>query len=489
MLLNTCAGSQFYLLLLVGILVYAAAWLVARRLVRRTAAGPAVLNSLHLAFLVVAAEAVKVGLPPDSLWRQVVLALQLALLAALSVLVIVKLYLGHYLAARKQIAVNSIIRDLIAIVIIAGFVLLFLRHVLKLNLATILTPSAILTAIVGLAMQDTIANLIAGIIIQIEKPFAVNDWINIDGQKGEVREINWRYTKIETLDQLYIVIPNSKISSDKIINYSKPTPIVKEFIEIGVSYDVPPVKVKRAIFDILKANPNITDKRAIEIRIDAYADSSILYKIIYPIAKVAEQRRVKDEVYSAIWYRFRKDGITIPYPIRTVLMAGPAPEPDVSDIIEALSGLSFFEGVNRDNLAYLARFGLLHAVEPGRVLAHEQDPGDSMFFILEGDCQITRNRKPVADLHRGDFFGEMSLLTNEPRIARVEAVTHGRLLEVDRSTFRVLIENEPIMLRQIEAVFEDRLKKRQASDQLEAPEVLKQTWLARFRKLFGLDEA
>ena len=112
----------------------------------------------------------------------------------------------------------------------------------------------------------------------------------------------------------------------------------------------------------------------------------------------------------------------------------------------------------------------------GSVIFKEGDLGSEMFIIQNGQVRVSRvigeQERELAVLEKGDFFGEMGLLTNEPRIARVEAVTHGRLLEVYRSTFRVLIENEPIMLRQIETVFEDRLKKRQASDKSEAPEVL-----------------
>lgn len=443
-------------------------------------------NTLLLAILVLVCEGVRQRIPlPTSLapWLK---GLELALLAGLAVQVIVKLYIEQYLERWQKRFVARIIHNLTTVLIIALFVILFLRVVLNVSLVAILTQSAILTAVIGLAMQDTIANFIAGLIIQIEKPFTLNDWIEVEGLRGQVREINWRYTKIETIDKFYMIIPNNKLAAEKLINYSKPTLELKEFITIGVSYEVPPVKVKQAILSILKANPHVIRKEESEVFLHEYGDSSIVYRIGYMISNPGERRDVQDAIYSAIWYQFKKKMIEIPYPIRTLIMKPPSPAPDLSEPTKLLASLSLFTGVSPEGLEYLVQFGLTHALTPGQTVFEDQEPGESMFFILDGDFNVIKNQQTKAVLHKGDFFGEMSLLTGEKRSAQVQAATRGRLLEIDRSAFKTFIETEPAVLRQIEAIFSQRSADARATRDQADPAAVKAGLFQRFKKRFGL---
>jgi len=467
---------------------YGILWVVLRLVLRRLAVTRDLATVVHLAFFTAAAELLKTAFPAGSLPVRGLLTLQLALLAFLTVHVVIKIYFGQYLEQR-HIVISRIIRDLIKFFILIFFALLFMRYVLRLNLATILTPSAIFTAIIGLSMQDTFGNLVAGIIIQLEKPFDIGDWIEIDGQKAQVKEINWRYTKVETMDAIYIIIPNNKICTDRVINYNKPTTLVRQHLIIGVDYSVPPFRVKRAILDILKANPHITHKERSAVFLNEYGDSSVNYSIDYFISNIALHRVVRDDIYSAVWYQFQKHGINIPFPVRTVIMK---PESqalaDVSAITGLLATFPFFENVSRESIEHLARFGLLHSVEADHALVQDGEAGESMFFILEGEFRVLKDKTQVATLKTGNCFGEMSLLTGETRNARIESIAHGRLLEIDRSAFKILIESEPSIMRRIEKVFEERaLSAKDAPASAGTQDAIKKTFYSRFRQLFGME--
>ncbi len=478
---------QPYAWLAIAIGAFILLWGFLRILVRLHLVTLNVAQVFQLAVLVLICEGIRTRMPLPVCLAPWLKALELALMALLTVQVVVKLYIGQYLQQRRRIFVARIIRDLTTVLIVVLFALLFLRLVLNVNLAAILTPSAILTAIIGLSMQDTIGNFIAGLIIQTEKPFDLDDWINIEGQRGQVREMNWRYTKIETTDKIYMIIPNNKISTEKVVNYSKPTPVVKEFINIGVSYDVPPVKVKQAVSAILKTNPHIVQKDESAVLIHECGDSAIVYRIEYMIADPGAHRKVRDEVFSAIWYQFQKHAIEIPYPIRTVIMKQPSAPADLSEPVRLLGSLPLFTGVSPEGLEHLVRFGLTHTIAPGHVAVREQEPGDSMFFILDGDFNVMKDQRITTVLHKGDFFGEMSLLTGEKRTAQVEAATRGTLLEIDRSAFKILIETEPAVLRQIEVIFDQRCKANADLARNKAdPEAPKISLFQRFKKRFGL---
>jgi small-conductance mechanosensitive channel len=413
--------------------------------------------------------------------------IELLLGAWLSIHLVVNVYIGQFLVERRKLPVSSIVRDTAKLVIITAFVIIFLRFVLHWNLAAILTPSAILTAIIGLAMQDTISNFISGLLIHAEKPFDINDWIEVEDKQGQVRELNWRYTKIETIDRYYLIIPNSKIATQKVINFSKPIPTVNEYLSIGVSYDVPPLKVKRAVEAILKANASIVKDERHEVLLHEYADSSIIYRIKYAIRDFSMHRRVRDEVYSAIWYQFRKQDIQIPYPIRTVIMQKEPSPRDDSGYISVLSAIPFFNGVSPEGIANMLRFGITRNFDPSRIVVAENVEGDSMFFILGGEFSVTRNGKIVSTLGKGEFFGEMSLLTGDKRNARVEAITQGTLLEIDRNAFKVLLESEPAIMRLIENIFNRRVAaNKEAGQDLKKDEEIRQTLWSRFKNIFGL---
>ena len=96
----------------------------------------------------------------------------------------------------------------------------------------------------GLALQDTLGNFFAGVAIQIEKPFSVGHWVRIRDTDGMVTEITWRATKMRTQSGNFFIVPNSVLSKDTIINYSEPTLETRLELEVGVSYDAAPNRVK-----------------------------------------------------------------------------------------------------------------------------------------------------------------------------------------------------------------------------------------------------
>ncbi len=337
--------------------------------------------------------------------------------------------------------------------------MVFLRKVLNLDLITILTPSAILTAIVGLSMKDTIGSLISGIIIQIEKPFDIGDWIQIKDMVGCVMEITWRYTKIKTISDVYIVVPNNNISTDNIINYSKPSSEFEVWMEIGVSYEVPPVKVKRAIYEILEKNKYVVKNRYKDVLLKEYGSSSINYQIVFSINDYHFKRKAVDEIYSSIWYQFKKYGIVIPFPIRTLVFKKEEKERDTSWIIDGLKKNQLFKEAKIDVLDFLAKYGNLLEFLPGEKVVKEGEEGSTMFIIIKGEFDVIQEDKVVATLKQGDFFGEISLILGGTRNATVQCKERGILLEIDRMLFQVILEKDTFLKNLIYEKFHERIQK------------------------------
>ena len=111
----------------------------------------------------------------------------------------------------------------------------------------LLTTSAVGAVVVGFALQDTLGNLFAGLAIQIEKPFRVGQWMQVGDREGQVQEITWRATKLRTKAGQFLIVPNSVISKEPVLNYSEPTMPTRIEVEVGASYSAPPNDVKRAM--------------------------------------------------------------------------------------------------------------------------------------------------------------------------------------------------------------------------------------------------
>ena len=126
----------------------------------------------------------------------------------------------------------------------------------------LLTTSAVGAVVVGFALQDTLGNLFAGLAIQIEKPFRVGHWMQVGEREGQVQEITWRATKLRTKAGQFLIVPNSIISKEPMLNYSEPTIPTRIEVEVGASYATPPNEVKRAMQEAMANAPLVMRRRS-----------------------------------------------------------------------------------------------------------------------------------------------------------------------------------------------------------------------------------
>ncbi len=139
-------------------------------------------------------------------------------------------------ARRTARPAPRIFRDLSTAAVYLAVALLALRAI-DVEPGSILTTSALLTAVVGLAMQDTLGNLVSGLALQLQRPFDVGDWVEIDGgqQAGRIAEVTWRATTIMTLDHVEVILPNAGLAKASIRNYSRPSPVARRRVIVSAS--------------------------------------------------------------------------------------------------------------------------------------------------------------------------------------------------------------------------------------------------------------
>lgn len=371
---------------------------------------------------------------------------RLLLTAALINLFVVTL-LNPLRADRVPLRFPSIVQDAIVIGV------LFVVATFAMGDEFLIT-SAASAVVVGFALQDTLGNAFAGLAIQSEKPFNIGHWISVGEHHGRVAEVTWRATKMRTKTGNFVILPNSEVAKAAITNYSEPAAPARLFIDVGVSYDAPPNTVKAVVKEALANCPLVLEKPAPDAMMQDFAASSIVYRVRFWTEDAELDEEAMDQVRSSIYYTFKRKGIDIPYPIQ-IEMSKDLPvvddEKDAAEREQLLAGIDLFASLDDTQRATIAAETRILDFGDGEPIVHEGDPGRTMYLVVSGavDVKLASTRTTVATIRQGGYFGEMSLLTGDPRTASVVARGDVRVLEIDVEVFRRLSEASPQIIEQI----------------------------------------
>ena len=329
-------------------------------------------------------------------------------------------------------------------------------HALGISLTPLLFGMGAASIVVGLALQEPLSNLFAGLALDMEGAFHPGDWIRVDvdgGTVGKVIDKGWRTTRLLTQEQELVTLPNRVMGGQKIVNYHKPEPLHAHRLVIGASYKDPPIKVKETLRTILLGEPQIARDPAPAVRTINYGDFAVEYEMRFFLTDYGQQTRVKDEVMTRVWYAFQEDGIEIPFPVRTVHVKERAQLAEEQGAIEKTSGqiADFLRSVPSlgrhlasDDFAFLAANAFQRAYAAGEPVIRKGTMGDAVFFVREGSCEALLPGGGKRRLETGEYFGEMALLRAAARTADVLAAEGGAtVVRVDRECMVRLFDRYP----------------------------------------------
>jgi small-conductance mechanosensitive channel/CRP-like cAMP-binding protein len=347
---------------------------------------------------------------------------------------------------RLPTAVPNIVQD----ALIVG---LFMLAATMLMQEKFLTTSAVGAVVLGFALQDTLGNAFSGLAIQIEKPFHVGQWIGVGEHIGRVEEITWRATKLRTKATNFVVVPNSTIAKESIVNYSEPVIPTRLEVDVGASYDAPPDLVKAALYESLSNAALVLREPGPNALLLDFGASAITYRVRFWIEDFARDQDACDQVRSNIYYSFKRHGIEIPWPIQVEYSRewAPARAPSLTGEFASLLGSSaLFGALDESERLACAALGEERLYTKGETIMREGEPGGSMFVIVSGLADVVIAGGLVRSLGPGDFFGEMSLLTGECRTATVVAAQPCRLMEMTSEAFRGFVISKPEVFERME---------------------------------------
>ncbi len=366
---------------------------------------------------------------------------------------------------RRQTGVETpkILRDLVDGILFVLALLVILQATLAVDLSAVLASSAVISLVLGLALQETLGNLFAGLSLQAERPFGEGDWVRIGQHQGKVVEIGWRATRLLTGAGEGLTIPNNAVAKEAVYNLSRRGSAMRK-VTLSVGYDVPPNAFKEAALSVLRAHPRISSEPAPVVRTADLGQNAIGYDLVFWVGRWEEGGDVEDDVRSQIWYRLHRAGIALSAVGNEVRLArgartAGASEVDVRALLDQVDFLAPVEPVLRDALAgraQVVRFGR------GEVVLRQGDTAATPFYVIaEGEAAVRvtapdGREQELTRLGPGEFFGEMGALTGDPRTATVVAARDSALVAVDREAFAELFRRAPEAARKLADVLARR---------------------------------
>jgi len=352
--------------------------------------------------------------------------------------------------------------QIFAILAVIAAVFLIISGVYGQNIQGVVFGSTIVVGIVGFAMQDLLGNIIAGIALEIGKPFKPGDWLVVENQHALVLEVNWRSTRLRNTDNIHFDIPNKSIVGATITNLTNPHRLHALRILVGFDYHSPPNTVKDLLTLAASTVPGVIQIPPPRAYLKNFGDSSISYELKFSIEDESRFSEIHDGIRTNIWYLAKRQGLVMPFPIRTIQIDRPKTRHQES-LLAARATIRkqpFVQLLDENqvdellNASQLLRFGI------GEVIIKQGQPGDSMFIILSGQAVVSvsvgTTETVVATIHAGDHFGEMSLLTGEPRSATVTAQTDCETCEIPKSLVASLLQKNTGLLQQLSELLAQR---------------------------------
>ena len=347
-------------------------------------------------------------------------------------------------------------------------------------------------------MQDTLGNLFAGLALQVDHPFEVGDVIMITNRgQGVVESVSWRGVRIRTFQNKLLVISNAVLGKET-IEVSPQNNLNARLVSFNTTYSCSPAKTAALVREVVRQVDNVSQKIRPIVRIRDFGESSLDWEIKYWPENYAKFNDTDANIRQRIWYAFQRESISFAFPTRTVYTEIPpeliSVEDQVSNTSDYLDSVPIFAPLSDEEIATLAKASSRRVFAPGEAIVRKGQDGGSMFVIIRGSVKVQlpdgAGVRTINQLGPNDFFGEMSLLTGEPRSATVVAEEETEVMQIRKPAIKPLFEANPALMAAMSSIVEERRKLlvQEKLEQTMRPQKADSGMMSAIKKFFGIGE-
>jgi small-conductance mechanosensitive channel len=424
----------------------------------------------------------------------------LRIFLAMALVVTIVRFFAYLLFVRRsdgQREITSLLRTVLSIVLyIIAFAIIFQAQYPGVNLGSIFAGSAILGIVVGLALQDTLGNLFAGIALQADQAFQVGDVISIPNRgTGVVENVSWRGVKIRTFQNKLLVISNAVLGKE-LIEVAPKGNLNARYLNFSTLYADRPANTVQKVREAVRQVDNVSSKIRPNVRIRNLGDNGLEWEVKYWLEDYSKYNDTDANIRQRIWYLFQREKIEFAYPTRTIHVETKpqetAFEEHVNTVTERLNNVAIFAPLSDEETTRLAEASRVRVYAPGEAIVRIGQEGNSMFVIMRGAVEVQlpqgKGVKVLNKLRENDFFGEMSLLTGEPRTATVVAVEETEVLQIRKEAMKPIFEANPELVKAVSEMVEERREvlRSLAEKAAETEQRMEKGMIRSIKRFFGL---
>lgn len=414
------------------------------------------------------------------------------------------------LESRLRLSIPRIVSDLIVAAVSIGALCLLVSR-MGINLSSLLATSAVLTAVIGLSLQDTLGNMVAGITLQLDSSVRVGDWIKVGDLSGRVSEIRWRFTAIETRNWETVIVPNGQLIKGQVIVQGRRTgePVkLRHWLYFNVDFRYSPTQVIDTVQSVLRGEkiPNVAETPQPNCLLIDIRESYYRFAVRYWLTDLALDDPTDSAVRTRIVNALKRGNFPMSIPAQAVFLTSDTAErreqkmrQDLARRVEWLRRTELFDSLSVEEVTRLAE--ALHAIPfaPGEVLTRQGAEAHWLYIVVSGTVSVRVSEQNIerelAQLGAGHFFGEMGLLTGEVRAATVVAIDEVECYRLGKQVFQELVKQRPEIVNELAAELARRRSQLSAArndiDAEAKRENERQTaheMLRKIRSFFGLDD-
>jgi small-conductance mechanosensitive channel/CRP-like cAMP-binding protein len=305
----------------------------------------------------------------------------------------------------------------------------------------IVATSGVVAIVLALALQNTLADVFAGIAVGIETPFRVGDRIFIgDKAEGRVIQVNWRSIRIQTEGDDVATIPNSVVAKSEIINRSYPLTRTTSSVDIPCPDDAPPERVIETVLDATLLCPEILRSPAPTALLVRIGPTRNVYRISFTVESASQLASMKDSLLRGARRQLHYAGLLEP-DHRRLARADPGRAPLTAHRL--IGDMILFESLDREQVGSLESQLRVKRMEPGEILFAQGAEDAALYVIASGVLEVSRQMGAVYEvigcIGAGEYIGEISLLTGAPHAATATARTYCQIYQLPREAIEPML--------------------------------------------------
>lgn len=372
-----------------------------------------------------------------------------------------------------------------------------------LELSGLITTSAVVTAVIGFSMQDTLGNVLAGMALQFDESIEIDQWVRVNDLSGRVIQIGWRSTTLMTRNGERVILPNQLLMKSPFVILGREEGsqlVLRRWIWFDVDWSLSPARVVAAADAALKDAEiaGVARLPAPHCVLMEWKEGVARYALRYWLSDLVNDDPTDSRVRQHLFASLARDGVALCTGGRSILLthnnqetAARIADDELRQRHDALSHVHLFAGLMDDELTRLAGELIFAPFAAGDIITRQGANAHWLYILTRGEVAIWHDyglpgARLLARLSAASFFGEMGLMTGSPRSATVVATSEVECWRLDKQSFARILEERPEIAQQVSTLLSERLNNERVPLDEQASQPHTNEVLRRMRAFFGL---